>query len=132
VATDAAAPRSRPTRAALAVVAAVAYSWVAGHFTTFTRQAEIATFIPGLVGVIVAFRVRPRSDPRPGRSRRGWLAWWLIVVAVCAIELASLLLGATHAYPTISDLVNPWLDSTASRAAVFGLWLAFGYWLTRR
>jgi hypothetical protein len=111
---------------------AIAYAWVAGHFTTFTRPAEVATFVPGLLAVIVALRTAPRSSAREARSRRGWLGWWLVVIAVNAVELVSLLLGASHAHPTVSDLVNPWLLSTPSRAAAFALWLGFGYWLTRR
>jgi hypothetical protein len=128
---DAAARRSR--RAGGAVIAlAVAYSWVAGHFTTFTGPAEVATFGPGLLGVIVAFRRPPGPGPRPGRSRRGWLDWWLIAIALTGVEVAALLLGAKHAHPTVSDLVNPWLLSTPGRALAFGLWLALGYWLSRR
>ena len=74
--------------------------WVAGHFTTFTRPAEVATFVPGLLGVVVAFRQPAAVRPRPGRSRRGWLAWWLIVIGLTGVELAALLLGADHAHPT--------------------------------
>jgi hypothetical protein len=130
-------PGSNPTRSrqvviALAITAAVAYSWVAGHFATFTRPAEVVTFVPGLVGVVIAARIAPSSAGRPDRSARGWLAWWLIVIAITAIELAALALGANHAHPTISDLVNPGLLSTPSRALAFGLWLAFGCWLLRR
>jgi hypothetical protein len=129
-------PGSGATRSrqviALAITVAIAYSWVAGHFTTFTRPAEVATFIPGLLGVVIAARIAPSTAGRPGRSRLGWLAWWLIVIAITAIELAALALGANHAHPTISDLVNPWLLSTPSRAVAFGLWLAFGCWLLRR
>lgn len=111
---------------------AIAYCWVAGHFTTFTRPAEIATFIPGLIGVLVVLRLLPAGSSRPDRSGGGWLAWWLIVIGFNAIELVSLALGPTHAHPTISDLVNPWLLSTPSRAVGFGLWLSHGYWLARR
>jgi hypothetical protein len=114
------------------LVIALGYAWVAGHFTTFTRPAEVATFVPGLLGVIVAFRVSPRSRVRPDRRGRGWLAWWLVVLGLNAVELAALFLGANHAHPTLSDLINPWLLSTPSRAVAFALWLAFGYWLTRR
>jgi hypothetical protein len=114
------------------LVVALGYSWVAGHFTTFTRPAEVATFVPGLLGVVVAVRITPRSRLRPGRSGLGWLAWWLVVVTLNAVEFAALFLGANHAHPTVSDLVNPWLLSTISRAVAFGLWLALGYWLARR
>ncbi len=54
------------------------------------------------------------------------------MIALNAVEFVALALGATHSHPTISDLVNPWLLSTPSRAVAFALWLAFGYWLTRR
>jgi hypothetical protein len=123
--------RHRPVLAGV-LVAALAYSWMAGHFTTFTRPAQVATFIPGLIGVLVAIRRRPAKSARADRSGRGWLTWWLIVIGLNAIEAISLVLGSTHAHPTMSDLVNPWLLSTPSRAVGFGLWLALGYWLSRR
>lgn len=44
---------------------AIAYCWVAGHFTTFTRPAEIATFIPGLIGVLVVLRLLPAGHLDP-------------------------------------------------------------------
>jgi phosphotransferase system glucose/maltose/N-acetylglucosamine-specific IIC component len=128
----AASPRRHRFALPFLVIVAIAYAWIAGHFTTFTRPAEVATFIPGLIGVMVAVRVAPRRSARPDRSGRGWLAWWLIVIGLNAIELISLALGSTRSHPTMSDLVNPWLLSTPSRAAGFGLWLAFGYWLARR
>ena len=124
--------RSRPGATALVLVLVLAYSWVAGHFSTFTRPAEVATFIPGAIGVAVAIRARRPSTVRPDRSRSGWLAWWLTVVAVTVVEVLALVLGANHDHPTISDLVNPWLDPTPARALWFALWLGFGYWLSRR
>ncbi len=124
--------RSRPGATALVVAVAVAYSWVAGHFTTFTRPAEVATFIPGAIGVVIAIRTHRPSTVRPGRSRTGWLAWWLIVVAIIVVEILALVLGANRSHPTVSDLVNPWLDPPAARALWFALWLGFGYWLSRR
>jgi len=124
--------RSRPGATAVAVALVVGYSWVAGHFTTFTRPAEVATFVPGAIGVAVAIRTHRSSTVRSDRSRTGWLAWWLIVAAVTVIEILALALGANHNHPTISDLVNPWLDPTPARALWFALWLGFGYWLSRR
>jgi hypothetical protein len=115
-----------------AAVIAVGYAWVAGHFTTFTRPAEIATFVPGLLGSWVVVRGTSHRTARPDRTRVGWLGWWLIVVGLNAVELVSLALGPGHAHPTISDLVNPWLLSAPARAVGFALWLGLGYWLSRR
>lgn len=129
---DAAPARGRTLAVAAVIVVALGYSWVAGHLTTFSRPAEVATFVPGLLAVVVAARITPRSSCRPDRSTRGWLAWWLILLALTAIEVVALALGATHSHPTISDLVNPLLSTTPGRAAAFALWLGFGYWLIRR
>jgi hypothetical protein len=132
VSSDSTATRGHQIGVAVLLVIALSYAWMAGHFTTFTRPAEVATFIPGLIGVVAAARVSPRNSARPDRSGHGWLAWWVIVIGLNGIEVASLALGSTHTHPTMSDLVNPWLLSTPSRAVGFGLWLAFGYWLARR
>lgn len=129
---SATAPPRNARLAGCIVIGLAAYSWVAGHFVTFSRSAAIATFIPGLLGVIAALWFAPRGSCRPDRSRRGWLAWWLVILGLSAIELISLAFGSTTAHPTVSDLVNPWLLSTPSRAVAFVLWLSFGYWLSRR
>jgi hypothetical protein len=122
----------RNAAAAGSIAVALGYAWVAGHFTTFSRPAEVVTFIPGLLAMIVAVRSGPRQSVRPDRRGAGWLGWWLIVIALNAVELVSLALGSTSAHPTISDLVNPWLLSTPARAVAFALWLGLGYWLSRR
>jgi hypothetical protein len=129
---DAAPSRGRTFAIAAIVLVAIAYSWAAGHLATFTRPAEVATFLPGLLAVVIAARITPRSSCRPDRSTRGWLTWWVIAIALTAVEIVALGLGASHAHPTISDLVNPWLSSTPGRAAAFALWLGFGFWLVRR
>jgi hypothetical protein len=110
----------------------VGYAAVAGQFETFTRPAQVATFIPGLVAVVVALRVPARRRARPDRRRAGWLCWWLIAAAILVLELGSLVAGADHEHPTISDLVNPALAGAPGRAVAFGLWLALGYWLVGR
>jgi hypothetical protein len=125
--------RPRRTGPVLGVfVAAAACSWLAGHFTTFTRPAEVVTFVPGLLLLAVAARTTAGATVRPDRSRSGRLVWWLLLVAITSVEVAALTLGAGHSAPTISDLVNPWIDSTVSRSLGFALWLGFGWWLVRR
>jgi hypothetical protein len=116
----------------LAAAVAVAYAAVAGQFATFSRPAEVATFVPGLLAVIVALRTVQPGRAARGRRRTGWAWWWLVAAAFTAVELLALFLGANHAHPTVSDLVNPWLGPTPTRAAAFALWLAFGWWLVRR
>jgi hypothetical protein len=115
-----------------AVLVLVGYAAVAGRFETFTWPAQVATFIPGLVAVVVAWRVPARTSARPGRRRIGWVCWWLIAAGVLVLELWSLAAGADHEHPTISDLVNPWLAGTPGRAVAFGLWLVLGCWLVGR
>jgi hypothetical protein len=132
VATDAAASKRRPVSTAIGGAVLVGYAAVAGQFATFTRPAEVATFIPGLIGLVVATRITATKPVRPERRSRGWLAWWVVFVAINALELLSLALGANHAHPTISDLVNPWLLHPPGRAVAFAVWLSFGYWLVRR
>ncbi|HTW21185.1 MAG TPA: hypothetical protein VME70_13350 [Mycobacteriales bacterium] len=114
------------------LVVALLYSWVAGHFSTFTTSAAVATFVPGAIGVGVAFGSRRSVAVRPRVGRRAWLAWALVLAGFTALELAALFLGADHAHPTVSDLVNPWFGPVPARAALFAAWLGFGYWLSRR
>jgi hypothetical protein len=121
----------RPAVAA-AIAVALGYAWVAGHFTTFTVPAEVATFIPGVIGMVTAIRLPPSRRCRPGRRAAGWWAWAAIAVVATVIELAALALGANHAHPTVSDLTNPWVSNTPGRAAAFALWLGFGWWIARR
>jgi hypothetical protein len=123
--------RSTPKRVIAGTVLALTYGAVAGTFTTFTRPAEVATFLPGVAAVVVALVRAPAAVPADRRFA-GWIAWAVLVVIFTATELVALAAGANHAHPTISDLVNPWIDHDASRAAGFTLWLGFGYWLVRR
>jgi hypothetical protein len=132
VTNDAASSGRQRILGATVVTVAVTYSFVAGHFATFTRPAAVATFVPGLLAVIIAARTAPRSKARPGRSRAGWLAWGLIATGVTVVELVTLASGADNHHPTISDLVNPWLLPTLGRTVAFAAWLALGYWLARR
>jgi hypothetical protein len=121
-------------RSALAAAIAVAlgYAWVAGHFSTFTVPAAVATFVPGAIGMVAAVRLPPSRRCRPDRAAVGWWAWAAIAGVALAIELTTLALGASHAHPTVSDLTNPWLSHTPGRAAAFALWLGLGWWIVKR
>ena len=129
---DARSAGSSRTIIATAIVVAVGYAWMAGHFTTFTVPAEVATFVPGAIGMVAAAWLPPSRRCRPDRATAGWWAWAAIAGAAFVIELTTLALGANHAHPTVSDLTNPWLLHTPGRAAAFALWLGLGWWITRR
>jgi hypothetical protein len=127
------ATRGAPKRViAGALVGGLGYAYLAGHFATFTQAAAVAAFIPGLAAVVAAAVIPAARSSRPERSGRGWLAWWVIVAVFTAVELAALLLGANHTHPTVSDLVNPWIDGTVRRAVGYALWLGLGVWMLRR
>lgn len=115
---------------AVGIIASLGYAAVAGRFATFTRPAEVATFLPGAAVMTIAL-IRP-SHPPVTPNRSAWIVWLAILALATAVELAALFGGADHAHPTISDLVNPWIDHRWSRAGAFALWLGAGGWLLRR
>lgn len=121
----------RRRRGAILVVAV--YAWVAGHFSTFTSPAAVATFIPGAIGLAASTRV-PRRVVRRDRLRPpGWAAWTLAIGGILALETFGFFSGSsTHGHPTISNIVNHGLHSPETRAVAFFGWIAFGHWLLGR
>jgi hypothetical protein len=120
-------------RRGLAMLAAAAYAWVAGHFTTFTWPAAVATFVPGVVGLSASLRRRRRPVVVPRRATAGWTAWALVLGAIVALEAYGFFAGSsTHGHPTVSNIVNHALHTDETRALAFFGWLAFGSWLLRR
>jgi hypothetical protein len=120
-------------RRGLLIAAAALYAWVAGHFATFTWPAAVATFIPGAVGLAASTRVRRRAERRTGLRRLGWVAWVAVIGAILALEAYGFFSGSsTTGHPTISNIVNHGLHTTATRAIAFFGWMAFGSWLLGR
>ncbi len=69
--------------------------------------------------------------------RRSAILWSVVGVVTCLWEVASFLLGlpspeAAIAHPSISELFDPILDTTAGRAVFIALWLLLGGALVRR
>jgi len=123
----------RRRRRGLLVAGVALYAWVAGHFTPFTWPAAVVTFVPGAVGLVLCTRLPRRTTPRPGLSRRVWLAWVVGIGVVVALEALGFFLGSsTEGHPTISNIVNHGLHWNETRALAFFGWLAFGDWLLRR
>ena len=70
------------------------------------------------------------------RIRRAAIAWSVVVVAMCLVELTSFILGrmpmgADGEYPAISDLLDPLLDGWPGRLCFIVGWLALGGLLLR-
>lgn len=70
----------------------------------------------------------------PGRA---WLVWLFLGLLLALIELGSFLSQPdartdNPSHPTVSTVVEPWLDGQAARALVLAVWLAMGWWLYRR
>ncbi len=70
----------------------------------------------------------------PGRA---WLAWPVVGLLLGFVELGSFLSQPdartdNPSHPTVSTVVEPWLDNQAARAAVLAVWLVMGWWLFRR
>ena len=93
----------------------------------------------GLVAVIAAWpQGRSPRIPAPGPALdRGGIAWAAICILACAFEVGAYLLsrvgtGAQIAFPAVSDLVGPLLDTDPGRLAFAAAWVAGGLALLRR
>lgn len=76
-------------------------------------------------------------EVRHAAMTRGAVLWACIGVLVCLWELAAYFLGrgspaAEYAFPPLSDLVGPMLDSLLGRVVLVGAWLAGGIGLLNR
>jgi hypothetical protein len=127
--------RSRLADAALAiaVVAVLVWSWFASGVRTFTRPAEVLTFIPALAVLLVTLLRRPRrvAQSRAPYRARGvglWVAW---LVALVGWEMFQLFSQPRERHPTISSLLNTLISTHPSRFAGYVLWLVAGGLLVR-
>ncbi len=113
-----------PILALLAIVGALfpPMSWAATIYVVLVGGALTAL---GLSGWIPR-RAGPDAVPRDA-------AWWLVPAGLfTVIEVADILLGSTHAHPTMSTLLDPPLDRYPIRVAGYVVWLG-GFWtLVRR
>ncbi len=95
--------------------------------------------VPGLVAAGALLRRRPR-DPLPEPSAAGLpgrFTWLVLGLALAVIELGSFLSESTPGvanpeHPTVSDLLEPFLESPVSRGLAALAWVAAGIWLVRR
>lgn len=144
-----------PARVA-AIVSVLAYSWWVTTFRPFTWPIRIATAVPAVFLVLLAFRDRRRRtglrswvsswhlverEDEDGREpplwrrvvwRGGTVAWILLIVGITAWELLARFHTPRSAYPTLSSLSDSVTRMHAVRFLAFVLWLLFGKDLLRR
>jgi hypothetical protein len=117
---------------AVLVALAVAYSWVAAGFHPFTWPMRIATALPIVFALFVAWR---RSDGERvsarGRYRAGLWVWATLLVLLIVWELIAYAGSPRHDHPTLSSIAETVMSTQAARAAVFATWLAVGAGLLR-
>lgn len=104
------------------------YAWVAGTWHSFTPQATVLTFLPGLAAGAVILPAR-RDPVALDTSTAGWVVWVLLVAALGGWEAWAFVTGSTHAHPTMSTLVNSWMHGRYRRRVAFFGWLTLGGWL---
>lgn len=109
------------------LVLAPRHSWV-----------DLAAFVAiGVTVLIVAWEPAPERVKRPHKAmlRSMWF-WSMAAVALCLWEATAFVLSVTvpngnENFPTISVLLDPFVESMGGRIVFVGLWLATGYGLLR-
>ncbi len=128
-----AAPSLHPG-AMVALVAAACWSWFASGVRTFTRPAEVLTFIPVLVVLVLTVRPKARFPAGRAQPRQGWrtlLPWVAAAAALVGWELSELFSQPRQAHPTLSSITNDLLSTHPSRSLGFLAWLLLGWLLVR-
>jgi hypothetical protein len=134
--------RSRSWRADAALIFAVAgvlvWSWFASGVRTFTRPAEVLTFVPAFAVLLVTLWPRRRATrtDQPHRnaarySAAGLALWLTLLGAVLGWEMYQLFSKPRSHHPTISSLLNTVISTHPSRFAGYLLWLVAGGLLVR-
>jgi hypothetical protein len=125
-------PATLWTLAALA--AAACWSWFASGVRTFTRPAEVLTFVPALAVLVLTLRPKARFTAGLAEPRAPWrtlLPWVAAVAALVGWELSELFSKPRRGHPTLSSITNDLLSTHPSRFLGFLFWLLLGWLLVR-
>jgi hypothetical protein len=127
------------TPAAIAGLAVAAcWSWFASGVRTFTRPAEVLTFIPALAVLVLTLRPKGRLSvsvtATVTAARSPWrtlLPWAAAAVAIVGWELSELFSQPRRDHPTLSSITNTLLSTHPSRFLGFLAWLLLGWLMVR-
>ncbi|HEX4015212.1 MAG TPA: hypothetical protein VHX15_00610 [Frankiaceae bacterium] len=128
------AVRTLSPAAIAALAAAACWAWFASGVRTFTRPAEVLTFIPALAVLVLTLRPKARSIPilaGPAPPWRTFIAWIVMLAAVVGWELSELFSQPRQGHPTLSSITNTLLSTHPSRFLGFLAWLLLGWLMVR-
>lgn len=132
--------RSADRRRWLVLVALGLYAGGASLTRPHTGAATLAVVLPAAVVLVRAGTRHPSglaaADAHPSLRRTAW-AWAAVVVSTAVWELAAWLQQpaynvASEDHPTVSILLDPLTDATATRLLAWYCWLYLGYRMARR
>ncbi len=119
---------------AVGLALAVVWSWFASGVRTFTRPAEVLTFVPALAVLVLTLRPRARYTPSLALGRPRWhtlLPWAAALALVVGWELSELFSQPRSGHPTLSSITNTLLSTHPSRFLGFLAWLVLGWLMVR-
>jgi hypothetical protein len=97
----------------------------------------VAMVVIGIAALILAWAPASARQDLPGRSyRMSAITWSVLAIALCLWEALAFIFsqylpGGEETYPTISVLLDPFLNWLPGKLIFIGLWLAAGLALLR-
>lgn len=121
---------------ATAGIGALVWAWFGSGVRTFTRPAEVLTFLPGLA--VLLLTLRPSASAAgigtaalPPDRRWSVLPWVVVLAAIVGWELVELFSKPRSLHPTISSVMDSLLSTHPSRFVGYLVWLVLGWLLVR-
>jgi hypothetical protein len=121
----------------LLVAAALLVALLGASFQTHSWPSTIMVLIPSAALLVVAARQPSRRAVRDASLTRGLVLWSVLIGATLLWEGIAFVLQPdwmqpSHDYPTMSTLLDPWLEHGPLRIVGWLVWLGVGARLVAR